>query len=488
MSDQEAIGRAACMARFRFSVIGGLLAAPPAERGDVAAAIEILASRTWTHPITGEPKRYGFSTLESWYYAARNASNPLEVLRRKTRSDFGRHWAIPELLKPVIAGQHRLHRSWSYQLHDDNLAVRVEQAPSLGPMPSYATLARYMKSQGLVKTRRIRAPRDTEGFRRAQARLDEREVRSDETPYVDALWHTDFHTGSKPVLTPRGEWITPFLLAFLDDTSRLVCHAQWYTREAAQFVAHGLHQAILKRRLPRELMHDGGAPFMAAEIQEGLPRMAITAKPTLAYSPYQNGKQEHFWALVEGRCLPMLEGHRHLTLELLNRATQAWIEEEYNRRVHSELGMSPLERYLQGPDVGRDPSDTEDPRRAFGRQRSRAQRRGDGTVSIEGVRFEIPSRYRTLPRVTVRYVQWDLSRVHLVDLRTDTLLCPIYPLDRHAHADGQRRTLEPVAGVEPVPQDPAAREEAIAPLLSKLMADYAATGLPPAYLAEEETP
>jgi hypothetical protein len=56
----------------------------------------------------------------------------------------------------------------------------------------------------------------------------------------------------------------------------------------------------------------------------------------------------------------------------------------------------------------------------------------------------------------------------------------LYPLDKTANADGHRRRLEPAgrATLEAAPPTPT-----IAPLLRKLMADYAATGLPPAYLA-----
>ena len=56
-------------ARFRFTVIGHLLASPPG-KGDLAGAIASLAARTWRHPISGEPVRFGFSTIERWYYRA----------------------------------------------------------------------------------------------------------------------------------------------------------------------------------------------------------------------------------------------------------------------------------------------------------------------------------------------------------------------------------------------------------------------------------
>jgi putative transposase len=113
-------------------------------------------------------------------------------------------------------------------------------------------------------------------------------------------------------------------------------------------------------------------------------------------------------------------------------------------------------------------------------QSSRIQRRSDGTVSIEGVRFEIPSRYRHLDKVTVRYASWDLGNVVMVDARTDTVLCRIYPVDKTANASGQRRSLEPIAGVASPP--PAT---GMAPLLKKLVTQYTATGLPPAYIPKD---
>jgi hypothetical protein len=155
---------------------------------------------------------------------------------------------------------------------------------------------------------------------------------------------------------------------------------------------------------------------------------------------------------------------------------------EYNRTMHSETHEKPLDRFVHGREVGRPSPSSEDLRQAFRQDTGRTQRRTDGTVSIEGVRFEIPSRFRHLQRVTVRYAKWNLRGVHLVDERTDTVLAPIYPVDKARNADGQRRVLEPdLLSSAPDPQEPSGE---IAPLLRKLMTDYAATGLPPAYLPQ----
>lgn len=475
-------------ALLRFSVVGPLLAAPPG-CGDLHAALEELAARLWLHPVTGEPTSFGVSTIERWYYQARRTGDPVGALRRKVRSDAGSRPALDERLRVLLVAQYAAHRTWSYQLHHDNLRVRALAEPSLGPPPSYATVRRYMKATGLRKRRRL-SSKDTEGVRLAERRLDEREVRSYEAEYVNGLWHLDFHIGSLRVLTESGAWEVAHLFGALDDRSRLGCHAQWYLAEAAETLVHGLSQAFQKRGLPRELMSDNGPAETAAEVVGGLARLGILHARTLAHSPYQNGKQESFWGQVEGRLLAMLERCTDLTLARLNEATQAWLELEYNRKVHSELGESPLQRYLAGPDVGRPCPASVDLRLAFMAEESRTQRRSDGTISLDGRRFEIPSAYRHLERVTLRWARWNLSLVYLVDERTGLALGRIYPEDRTRNAEGRRRALAPLAGPADAPRALPEPEVGIAPLLQKLLDDYRATGLPPAYLplAERTTP
>jgi putative transposase len=177
----------------------------------------------------------------------------------------------------------------------------------------------------------------------------------------------------------------------------------------------------------------------------------------------------------------MLDNYRDLTLSFLNEATQAWVEMEYQREPHSETGQTPLARFLESPDVGRPSPSADDLRLAFCQEISRSQRQSDGTISIDGTRFEIPSRFRHFLRVTVRYASWNLGYIHLTDPRTGKVLARLYPLDRTRNADGLRRSLENIDNVSQPEAQPAAQDD-VAPLLRKLLADYAATGLPPAYL------
>jgi hypothetical protein len=119
---------------------------------------------------------------------------------------------------------------------------------------------------------------------------------------------------------------------------------------------------------------------------------------------------------------------------------------------------------------------------AFTIQESRAQRKSDGTLQIKGVRFEVPSRFRHFDRLHIRYQSWNLSHAWLVDERDSTLLAKIYPQDKVKNAEGRRRTVAPILDMM---QEADGNADPYPPLLRKLLEEYAATGVPPAYIPME---
>ena len=222
--------------------------------------------------------------------------------------------------------------------------------------------------------------------------------------------------------------------------------------------------------------------MIAEETTQGLLRLGVVHETTLPYSPYQNGKQEVFWAQLEGRLIETLRGIENLKLAFINRAAQAWVEQDYHRNQHREIGATPLQRMLAGPDVGRQAPNADTMRLAFTRQITRIPRRGDATVVVEGIRYELPPRFGHLHKVTLRSPSWDKSQMSLVDPKTGGPIARLLPQDKAQNASGLRRAIEPhvTASTDDLQNKP------MPALLQKWLADYAATGLPPAYLPKEE--
>ena len=304
------------------------------------------------------------------------------------------------------------------------------------------------------------------------------EIRSFESTHVGSLRHFDFHFGKLCIITGDGTVTAPIALAVIDDYSRLICHVQWYLSETTRDLIHGFSQALMKRGLSGAVMTDNGSAMSAAEFTEGLLRLGITHRSTMAYSLHQNAKMEALWGPLEGRLVAMVEGlSGRLTLDELNRVTMALVE--------SETLRTPIARFFDGPSVMRPCPEPAALRAAFRLEERRTERRSDGTVIIGGVCFEVPQALRHVQILHVRYARWDLRYFDVIDERTGVVVCALQALDRAKNADSRRRLV--TAGATAV----APRSVGMAPLLEKLISDYESTGFPPAFVSQatdEEIP
>ena len=79
--------------------------------------------------------------------------------------------------------------------------------------------------------------------------------------------------------------------------------------------------------------------------------------------------------------------------------------------------------------------------------------------------------------------QLELARQRLVNEATGEALVCIQPEDTESNADGRRRVIDAVSALE---FDAHGASGGSPALLKKLLADFAATGLPPAYIPKPE--
>ena len=483
MTKDQNLPRNQRWAQVRFAIVGTLLARTPA-RGALRDQLMALSSQIWNHPVSNMPVRFSFGSIRRWYYAARAQQDPTRALSRSPRRDSGVSRRLDAAIIAALHASFGDQASWSYLLHYDNLIAGMSSEKQ-ATAPSYATVRRFMRRHGLIPRHHPADRHDTPGARATRERFGRLEVRQFEHTHTHALWHIDAHHGSL-ALSHSGQMQRPALIAILDDHSRFICHAQWFWREETASAAHALSQAIAKRGLPRMLLSDNGGPFVAAEIRHGLHRLGVLHETTLCYAPNQNGKMEVFWGQVEGRLLAMLRREHDLDLYRLNELTQAWIEHDYHRRLHAGIRATPLERFQCAPHAGRVAPPSTVLTHAFTRRESRQQRRSDGSISLSGKRFEIPSRYRHLSTVMIRYATWDLDHVFLTHAETDAILERLWPVDIHANASGVRRELsEPaVPAATPVPGG----SPGLPPLLQAALTAARATGLPPAFISVDDTP
>jgi putative transposase len=410
---------------FRYGIISELLSCPP-NAGELATRLEIISERSFIQPWDQKAIKISIRTLERWYSVVRKAERPSEILQPKLRCDKGKSRSISKEHSIWLADYRLKFPSWSVQLLFDNLILSGVDSK----YPSYSSILRYLKREGFVFSRSIHKFKNT------------REIRTFEVEFVGQMWHMDFHKSTRMIVTEDGEYRQPICMAIIDDKSRLVCHAQWFLNETSEVLSHGFIQAVLKRGLPRTFYTDNGSAMKAEEFISGLIDLNIKQENTLPYAPYQNGKQEAFWQPLEGRLIKMLAIEKRITLDILNSATQAWIEQDYHIKKHSETKETPFDRFFNSKHVLRPSPEYNDLKCSFRMKTSRTLRKTDCSITLDGVRFQIPQHYSHIKNIPLRYARWDLGEAEILCPDTNKSLCKIYPLNRIANSYGGRKEIK----------------------------------------------
>ena len=137
-----------------------------------------------------------------------------------------------------------------------------------------------------------------------------------------------------------------FLFCFIDDHSRLLVGYRWAAREDVLNASRALRAGIAARGVPKAVYVDNGSPFVSGQLLRACAVLGIRLIHSTPGRPEGRGKIERVFRTVRDQVLVELEDRPPASLEDLNRIFQSWVEQVYHRRVHSETGQTPLERFL----------------------------------------------------------------------------------------------------------------------------------------------
>lgn len=239
-----------------------------------------------------------------------------------------------------------------------------------------------------------------------------RPYRRFERNHFGDLWQGDaMHGPYLPNPADPDEHRQVFLFAFIDDHSRLVPHAQFYWNEQLPRMEDCLKRAILRYGRPLAIYVDRAKVYISTHLDALCASLGIQRILGTPYYPEGRGKIERFFEFVQSDFLPELATSSVTTLPQLNESLLAWLEVVYHRKLHSETGQSPLERFRQDPDPVTRPVDPEELRQAFLHRVERTVYR-TATVSFQGNRYTVPA-YLRGKRVELRYDPFDLTRLEV---------------------------------------------------------------------------
>ena len=366
----------------------------------------------------GNLRQFTWRTIQTWLYRYRN--HGITGMNPKPRKDKGNPRKVtPEELVEAINSalpnfhDRRYNKTDIYRFCIEKGLLRKEQ---IAPTTYY----RFIREFDLL------SKKEQDNKRRLAFAMQ----------YANELWQADTMYGPYVQDSSKGKK-QAYLIAFIDDASRVLCHGEFFFNDTKDSLIKALRSAFYKRGVPEQLYVDNGSSYTSEEIILICARVGCILRHTPVRDGAAKGKIERFFRRVRDQFL-----NRKLdlsSLENLNRQFTDWVEDEYNSTEHSAIGMKPIDRF--GLDLKRvrflSPMESND--ELFYAEETRTVKK-DNTFSFKNVRYETPVDLRE-KEIQLRYERSSCSRV--VIYYKDQRMGEARPLDliangqRHRHLGGK---------------------------------------------------
>ncbi len=356
------------VALFRYGVIADLSHLPPGTKG-ICARMQEKATRVYDIPGT-TGTTLATETIRSWLKLYRK--HGFEGLLPKPRADQGSSHAIPGPIQDVLLTIKEERPDYSVNLvieearKVDIVGLQVELPPS--------TVYRLLSRHGLMR-------------KKAKEEGEEKDRRRFSFEKAGDFWMSDVMHGPSVFTKGRKKQKT-YLIAFLDDATRVTPYAAFAFSEGNIDFLPTLKQAILRRGLPKRLFVDNGSAYRSHHLELVMAKLGVTLIHARVRHPQAKGKIERWFRTVRTQLLVRLGEEELSSLEALNRRFWAYVEGEYHHAPHRGLErQAPLDRWAQVVDEVRyaDHLDLDD---LFLFEAHRKVRT-DRTVSLDGTAYEV---------------------------------------------------------------------------------------------------
>jgi putative transposase len=331
--------------------------------------------------------RFTWRTIQTWY--SRYKKDGITTMHPRTRSDKGLTRKVqPELLAEVI----------------DQVRPRFHGNPGNATAVYRACIEQGLLQRDLVAPNTFRRLVKAFDLLKPEAQSNDKRRLAFAKAHANQMWQADTMFG--PYVGHGDGRAQSKLIAFIDDASRVCCHAQFFLAENTDTLIAALRSALYKRGVPESLYVDNGSIYTSKEIALICARIGCL----LCHAPVRDGaakgKVERFFRTVRMSFLTRSLDLSHI--DALNREFTRWVEDEYNATDHGSLGMRPIDRF--GLDLARirflPPSDAND--ELFFVEQDRTVL-ADNTFSLKGVRYEAPRDLHSR-KIQVRFDRRHLGR------------------------------------------------------------------------------
>jgi putative transposase len=348
------------IAVFRFGVIHEFVGGAMLSTAEKRRLIRDKCARKWIIPYSSRT-RVSENTIYRWIRRYRKSGGRIESLYPHKRNDRGKRRALTEedIANVVNARKEQPHLSVK------TLLVHLKRNHLVPPKTGLTTIYRVLHQAGMMQN---------------EPSLEDR--RKFEAPSPNDIWQSDVMHG--PKVDVNGTRRKTYLIAFLDDHSRLIPFAAFYLSENLAAFMDAFEKALMKRGLPRKLYVDNGPAYRSHKLEFTCASLSIALIHARPYKPQGKGKIERFFRTLRSDFLTAADTS---SLKSLNASLNAWLDDVYHPRKHSGTGMTPFSRFTKNLACIR-----QAPRDLKNHFRNAVRRTvlKDRTVTVDGRLFEAP--------------------------------------------------------------------------------------------------
>jgi putative transposase len=391
------------VAVFRYSIIHEFVNGGRLEHGRKEKLLREKTERKWQIPHS-EKTSISRSVILKWISSYEQSGRQLSSLEPRQRSDRGSVRAIDDETALNLIQLRKEFPNVPVPFFIETARERSLIAPLV--QPGLTTVYRFLHEHNLMHA----SKQSSEDRRKYEAELP------------NDIWQSDVLHG--PSVQMGGKTRKSYLIAFIDDHSRLIPHAEFYPSESLKCFLNAFNPALLKRGLPRKLYVDNGSAYRSRQLEYICASLGIALIHARPYKPQGKGKIERFFRTVRSQFLSCFSGK---TLSDLNESLECWLRDKYHQRKHSSTGQSPLARFAAGMQCVRStPADLTDHFRTVVRRRVNRDRTivvnrrlYEAPVELIGKRVEVLFHEENPETAEVKWQQKSYGLLTMVDLQVN---------------------------------------------------------------------
>lgn len=229
-----------------------------------------------------------------------------------------------------------------------------------------------------------------------------------EFEFPNDCWQSDISVG--PYITVKGKKKRTYIIAFLDDASRLILHCQAFYVDNFISLLSVFKQAVAKRGISKKIFVDNGKVYKSDQMQficAFLGTILCFAEP---YSPQSKGKIERWFKTMQQQWMSLMDWATFASLDDLNASLSSYVE-RYNHQYHSSIRQKPMDKFLEHAARFKFLTSKNELDYAFLYRVERSVK-NDATISINNELFQVPMQFIG-QRVHVRYDPTNLSKAYI---------------------------------------------------------------------------